>query len=112
MELDEPFVVHRIVERDHGDSVPHLAQLRTRLGTDTLGGRVGRDQLGMFGFQSLEFSEEPIVLGVRNLRIVEYVVAMIVMADLGAQRLDALDGLGAHHRRGVRFKRSSFSSTA
>src|SRR4029077_12519124 len=53
---------------------------------DALGRRVGGDQLGMCALDRLQAAKELVVLGVRDLRIVEHVVAMVVVRD-GATQL-------------------------
>ena len=39
----------------------------------------------MFGFEILQFAEQAVVVGIRNRRIVELVVAPVVLLDLQAQ---------------------------
>ncbi len=52
-----------------------------RLPADPLGGGIGRDQLGMGGFELLQFAVEGVVVGVGDLGGVEHVVAILVMPD-------------------------------
>ena len=42
----------------------------------------------MVGFQGAELAHERVVVGVADLRGVERVVALVVVGDLGPQRLD------------------------
>ena len=63
-----------------------------RLIADALRGAVGRDQLGMVGFELLEPLDEPIVLGVGNLRRRLDVVFPVVAADFLAKPGDFRGG--------------------
>ena len=58
----------------------------------------------VLGLELAELAYQPIVLGVRDLRVVEHVVAMIVARDLLAQRPDPRLGAGhgSLNRRGGR----------
>ena len=53
----------------------------------TLRRRIGREQLGVARLQVLQFTEQTVVLGVRDLRLVEFVVAPGVVRDEPAQFL-------------------------
>ena len=64
-------------------------ELGERGGADPLGGRVGRGQLRILGLEGAELLHEPVVLGVRNLGLVEHIVAIVVVVDLGPQLVDA-----------------------
>ena len=79
-----------VVEREHRRGVRHLDEALARLAAHPLGGRIGGDQLGMLGFERLEFVHQPVEFGVADLRIVEHVIAVLVIADLVAQRFDLL----------------------
>jgi hypothetical protein len=70
--------------------VTGLQDTLTRFAAHSLRGRIGRDQAGMLGFQFLELVHQHIKLSVRDLGIVEDVIAVFVMADLVAERLDFL----------------------
>ena len=48
----------------------------------------------MLGLERLELIEQAIVLGIGHARLVEYVVAVIVLVQLGAQFVDS--GFGGH----------------
>jgi hypothetical protein len=54
-------------------------------GADPLGRTVRRLELGMLGLERLELAEEPVVLGVGDLRCVEDVIGVIGALDLLAQ---------------------------
>ena len=49
----------------------------------------------MLRLELLQLVVQPVVLGVRDLRVVEHVVAVEVVVELLAQLLDALGGVGA-----------------
>ena len=59
----------------------HLAKGIERLCTDALRGGIRGDQFRMFSFQRLQLAQHTIILGVRYLRIVEHVVAIVVVVD-------------------------------
>ena len=69
-----------------------------RLAADALGGRVGRDELGVLLLQRAELAEERVELGVADLGIVEDVVAVVVRVNLAGERGVARAGL--FRRRG------------
>jgi hypothetical protein len=66
--------------------VAHLGKLIERLAADALGGRIGGDEFGMFGFERLQFAEQPVVFRIGNRRLVENVVGVVVALDFAAQR--------------------------
>jgi len=73
-----------------------------------LGGGIGRDQLGVRGFDALELVHEGVVLGVGDLGSVEDVIKMLVMAEFGAEFFGAFGGIvvgvfGVAH--GVNYRR-------
>ena len=59
-------------------------------GADPLRRAVGTLQLGMLGLERLQLAEQPVVLGVGDLRRVVYIVGMIGALDLLAQARDLL----------------------
>ncbi|MNJ00120.1 hypothetical protein D3C73_1593730 [compost metagenome] len=63
----------------------HLGERRQRRAAHSLGGRVAGDQLGMGRFQRLELVEQAVVFDVRNARLVEHVIAIVVLIQLSAQ---------------------------
>jgi hypothetical protein len=67
-----------------------LLEALGRLAADALGGRVGREQLGVRGLDALELVHQRVVLGVGDLRRVEDVVEVLVVAEFGAQFFGAL----------------------
>ncbi len=60
------------------------------LAAHALSGRIGGDELGMFGFELDELVHELVEFGVGDFRIVEGVVAVFVMADFVAQGFELL----------------------
>src|SRR5690606_8992071 len=78
VESDDFVVGETIVNGEHGQGVLHLLELRQRRATDTLRGRVGRQQLGMGLLQLLQLAKQLVVFRVRNGGIIEYVVRVIV----------------------------------
>jgi len=61
------------------------------------GGRVVRRQIGKLLLQLLQLTHEPVVLRIRNRRIVENVVAVSVLVQLLGQLGDPLGGLLGRH---------------
>lgn len=67
--------------------------------SDALRGRAGGGKVGILGFDGLEAVHETIELGVGNLRRVENVVEVLVLANLLAEFFDfASDGCGGGHQ--------------
>jgi hypothetical protein len=67
--------------------VSNLEELLRRLAPDTLGGRIRRDQLGVFAFELLQSLDQLVEFKVRNLRLVPNVIEKLVATDLFAQFL-------------------------
>jgi len=65
--------------------MPHRRQAVEHRADDPLRRRVGRAQRGIRRLQRLQLGEQAVVLGVRNLRRVEHVVAVGVMVELATQ---------------------------
>jgi len=84
-----------VAQAEHRDLVLDLSERRQRRAADPLRRRIPRDQFRMLSFQSLELVEQPIVLGVRNTRLVEDVVTVVVLIQFSAQFEDA--GVGGGH---------------
>jgi hypothetical protein len=84
-----------VAEAEHRHFVAHLGERRQRRAADALGRRVAGDQLGMGGFKGLEFMEQTIVFDVRNARLVQHVVTVVVLIQLSAQLENA--GFGGGH---------------
>ena len=88
--------IHRVVEAHHGDVVLDGVERRHDGTPDLLRRRVGRDQVGVFGFERAELADEVVVVGVADLGVVERVVALVVMGDPGAQIVDSAGGVSGH----------------
>src|SRR5450759_1077643 len=70
----------------------HGMKLRCRRAADALRRRIRRHDLGMLPLERDELLHQPIVLGVRNLRLVGHVVAVIQGCELRAQLVGAFHG--------------------
>src|SRR5215210_201920 len=94
----ELVLVPRVGEREHRLVVGDLLELVERLAADALRRRVRREQLGMIFFDPSQLAQQVVVVGVGDLRVVEDVVAVVVVGDLPPELLGSLlDGLcGAH----------------
>ena len=58
------------------------------LAADTLGGRIGSDEVGVVGFEALQLAHEVVEVGVGDRRLVEDVIEVLVVADLVAEGVD------------------------
>ncbi len=87
-----------VAEREHRLEVLDLFELAHRFAADPLGGRVGAQQGRVIALEGPQLVEQAIVGVVADLRVVEDVVAVRVVAELLAQLGRPLDGLG---RRGL-----------
>ena len=74
-----------VAEAEHRHFVAHLSERRQGRAADSLGWRVTGDQFRVGSFERLELVEQPIVFGVRNARLVQHVIAIVVLIQLGAQ---------------------------
>ena len=70
-----------LLERAHRLQVVDLREPAGRGAADALRRRVGGDQLRVVGFERAELVVEHVVRAVRDLRIVEHVVAVVVVLD-------------------------------
>ncbi|EXI68819.1 MAG: hypothetical protein AW07_04317 [Candidatus Accumulibacter sp. SK-11] len=77
----------------------HRSKAGERRRADPLRRRVAAQQVGMFGFERLQLAKQPVVFGVADQRRVKDVVAVVVLADLGAQAADPLARTHSPHRR-------------
>ena len=68
-----------------GEECANLDETFARFAADALGGRVGRDQFGILGLEFLQLFKKFVELEIADLRIVEHVVAVLVVADLLTQ---------------------------
>jgi len=90
-------------DRQHRQRVLHRRQAVEHLADHALGRRVRGQQLGVRGLDRLQFLEQAVVLGVRDLRRVEHVVEVGMVVELLAQPGGALGrAVGARPRRVVK----------
>ncbi len=88
-------LVEGIFERQHRDLVRDGLEVAGRRRADPLGRRIGRHQVGMFGLERLQPAKQLVVGLVGNRRLVEHVVAVIVLVDFAPEPF----GLGADFGR-------------
>src|SRR5690606_41079413 len=81
-------------KREHRDRVRDLGEAAVRTRADGAGRRVDGRELWMREFQRFKFAHQRVVVGIRNRRIVEYVIAVVGVFDAGAQLGDAGGGGG------------------
>jgi hypothetical protein len=103
VEVTQLLLVECVAQRQHGHRVRHLRKRGAGGGAHPLGGGIADDQARMRRLQRLELAHQAVVLGVRDLRVVEHVVAMVVVRDLlaqpgGARRLVPSNGHAARRR--------------
>src|ERR1700737_2788874 len=88
VEIAKRIVRKSIIETEHGAGVPHSLKPVTRSTSDTNRWRIRRDKFRMRRFQACKTIQQPIIGGVRNLRIVNNVVAVFVITKLLAKIFD------------------------
>ncbi|MNI17184.1 hypothetical protein D3C73_705460 [compost metagenome] len=74
-----------VAEAEHRHFVTHLGERRQRRAAHSLGRRIAGDQFRIGGFKRFELVEQPIVLGVGNARLIQHVIAIVVLIQLGTQ---------------------------
>src|SRR6266852_4491793 len=95
------FFAVSVVEREHRGGMLRLHESLARLAADALRGRVWRDELRMLRLQPLEPVHQLVEVGVRNLRGIEHVIAILVVADFLAQSFDLFLDVGTGHDWGI-----------
>ena len=77
-----------------------LAESLQRPAADALRGRVRSAQVWILLLERDQLAQQVVVVGVRDLGVVELVVALVVVLDLAPQALGALGGSGCPASRG------------
>ena len=67
----------------------HFGKCRERCRAHPLGWRICGQQLGVFLFKLLQFAEQAVVFGIADRRLVEHVIAVIVLLKACAQLASA-----------------------
>ena len=75
-------------------------KLLRRRAANALRRRIRGDELRVGGLELTQLEHQPVVCRVRDLGIVEHVIAIVVVRDLGTQLVDAPGGLACCHRVG------------
>ena len=78
-------VAEGIAQGQHGHGMADFGKFLQGLGAHSLSGGIRGNQFGMGGLQFLEFAHEAVILAVRNLRVIQHVVTVVVVIDLLAQ---------------------------
>ena len=78
----ELLLVAGVGQRQHRLQVTDLVELVERLAPDSLGGRVRGEQLGVLRLEIAQLVQQSVVLDVRDLGVVEDVVAVAVVLEL------------------------------
>ena len=92
-------LVARVGEREHRLEVRHLAELVERLASDPLSRRVRRAQLLVVGLEVAQLVQQRVVIRIRDLRVVEDVVAVAVVLELSPQLLGSRRGVACLTQR-------------
>src|ERR1019366_3937843 len=96
-----------VVEGEHGRGMLSFDESLARLASHALRRRVRRNQRRMLRLEPLELVHQRVEIGVRDLRIVQHVIAILVVPNLLAQSFDLfLDG-GTGHDWGIIVRRGS-----
>ena len=95
-----------VVEREHGRGVWGFDESLARLAAHALRRRIGRDQFDMRGLELFQLVHQAVEFGVRDFGIVEYVVAVLVMANVFAQRLDLRVEVRGGHGQELLYRRA------
>src|SRR5207302_1012280 len=89
VELPERLNGERIPQREHRYPVGVTGEGAHGSRADSLGRAIGRDQLGIGGFRLDQLAHQPVVFRVRDERIVQDVIAIVVWVKLVPQRFRA-----------------------
>ena len=100
-------LVAGVGEREHRLGVLDLLEALERRRADPLGRRVRRAQLGVLGLDRAQLVEQRVVVVVADRRVVEDVVAVVVLRQLLPQLGRALLGAAALTPRRGRWRRAS-----
>jgi len=87
-------MIERIIETHHRHGVLDGGEGGRRRSADLGGWRVVGDQLGILGFERLQFTNEHVVFDVRDLRSILLVVALIVVGNQTSESLRPLGRVG------------------
>ncbi|MNL46758.1 hypothetical protein D3C87_1694990 [compost metagenome] len=74
-----------VAEAEHRHFMAHLGERRQCRAAHPLGRRITGHQFRVGGFKGFEFVEQPVVFDVRNARLVQHVIAIVVLIQLGTQ---------------------------
>ena len=92
------FIVGKCIQQAlHLDRMGHFLEAAAGRSADVLGGRSGRDQLGVLRFQLLQLPGQGVVFEVLQLGGILIVIKAVILLDNSAQFLDALSGLFQFH---------------
>ena len=95
-----------IVEAKHWNEVRDLPECLERFSTDTLGGRIWRDEIRELRLQIDQLFVEAIIVPVADYRGGFFVIEPIVFADFISQLLDSLRGFLLVHDYPARYERA------
>ncbi|MGF6696856.1 hypothetical protein OKW38_001468 [Paraburkholderia sp. MM5496-R1] len=85
VERDDVFVGETVVQRQHRQIVHDRLETARGLAADALRRRIRHDQIGMLGLDALQLLEQLVVLGVRQVRLIEHVIRVVRAFEFRAQ---------------------------
>ena len=85
-----------VVQAEHRDVVDNGGKGFTQVGADALGGGIGADEVGVFGFEVDEFPEEPIEVLVRDDGGAQDIVPVVVFVEFPDESVDVVCRLFRH----------------
>jgi len=88
------------IEAQHRLFMPNLPKFVQGRRAHTLCGGIRRDQFGVFLLEFNQFTEQPVVFTIGNLRLVLDVVQVVMMPDLGLELSESVAVGGRNLRMG------------
>ena len=85
IKVQQVIIVKGVAKTQHRHFVTHLAKGAQRLAAHPLGRRLRGHQFRMRRLQRLQLTEQAVVLGIRNTRLIQHVITVVVRIQLIAQ---------------------------
>ena len=99
-EIFDLFVAEGVGQGEHAQFVAHLGEFARRGCANASGRRIRCRQFGMRRLNGFKLTHQLVVIGIRNLRVIKDVVAVVCFLDALAEFGDAGDRVGGFCRRG------------
>ena len=107
VEVQQVAFLEGVAQAEHWHFMPHLTESTERCAADPLSRRIRRDQLRMRRLQRFQFVVQAVVFGIRNARLIQYVVTVTVQIQIRAQCKDAGGSGGVGHGSDLSNEKSS-----